>query len=283
MRTIVRIPSILRSTLGEALYQSLRAVYSQESGDRGFTCILPDTDARVLQVLSLLKDAGFEPWRNDFRKRQQHEFWLELDREYEEGDFVGINFVCPMPKYFWDGLWRSPDGYIELDRGQYRSARKKDFFHTQIGCVVSTRAKSVLENAGLRHLVFKPTVLTDRELEPKPVPWEKYGAPFWELTSDLLLPRLSPTCTLLDNDGQPVRDDFNNGCFLKEDLYSMPELHYRAADLAAAPEFDFARTFEMFGIHPSDNNRLAVASARFREVCMQNDIKLDWIPVRIDP
>ncbi len=69
-------------------------------------------------------------------------------------------------------------------------------------------------------------------------------------------------------------------CGFLEGNYVRPELHYLQSDVERFPDFDLACTFERFAWSPL--NRCLIASQRFYRFCVDNDIKCDWIPVRID-
>jgi hypothetical protein len=113
----------------------------------------------------------------------------------------------------------------------------------------------------------------------------RFAEGLWELSSDLVLPRLSPRCQLQDEKGEPVRDDFSTGIFLREDLYQPPELRYTRSSIRKVEPFDLALTYEpLSGWYPTwEWYRHLVASKRFYEFCKARKLKMDWIPVRIDP
>src|SRR5206468_10103430 len=123
--------------------------------------------------------------------------------------------------------------------------------------IVSSRFKNLLEkSAATKHLRFRPTILA-REAYPEweALDWADVGPPYWELTSDLLLPPLAPSCKMFDQDGNPFTGDYSNGCYLIEGIYKLPELHYKASAIATAEPFDVALTLEKFGIKPEDTDR----------------------------
>jgi hypothetical protein len=116
------------------------------------------------------------------------------------------------------------------------------------------------------------------------VPWETYGQPWWELTSDLTLPFVSPSMMLADRHGRRITDgDFSKGCYRHEDLYGHAELHYRAEDIEPlVGTFDLAHTREAFGQVQDPSVRPLVASKRLYELCRSKGLQSGWAPVRID-
>lgn len=109
---------------------------------------------------------------------------------------------------------------------------------------------------------------------------------YWELDSDFILPPLSPSMTLTDSAGRPIRgDDFDAGVHRREGSYMHPDLHYRASDLTGLEPFDLARAFEPFGKHRtySSLNCPLMASRKFYECCVSNGLRAGWVPVRIGP
>jgi hypothetical protein len=151
--------------------------------------------------------------------------------------------------------------------------------------IVPDRTKRVLQHADLRRVVFHPTALvagrTPEERE-KVIQWDKHAEPWWELTSDLILPPLSPSVSLFDQDGNPIRDDFSNGCYAVEGQYSSPILSYRRSDLQSIGGFDLAKTFEIFGAKGSKDMRLFIASRKFYDFCKSNQIDAAFTPVRVE-
>ena len=78
--------------------------------------------------------------------------------------------------------------------------------------VVSDRIKRLLEQTSLKHILIRETEVTGKGRE-------RFEGQFWELTSDLILPPLSPYCKLMNNDSWPFHGDYDKGCHYKEGLY----------------------------------------------------------------
>ena len=99
------------------------------------------------------------------------------------------------------------------------------------------------------------------------------------------MPPLAPYSQLTTNDGQPFVGNYDNGCLYLEGLVERSELHYKASDmeaLAAADPFDLALTQERFGIREWVCDPCLVASPRFYKFCVANNLRMNWMPVRLE-
>ena len=120
--------------------------------------------------------------------------------------------------------------------------------------------------------MFKETVLVGKSAEPLP-------GPFWELTSDLVLPRLANTRQLIYGyNSAPFDGDYSKVLILTDGFYTTAEYHYRASDLRAIEPFDVAVVSENLGGFPDK-----IVSRRFYEFCKKEKLRMEWVPVRIDP
>ncbi|MDQ2798755.1 MAG: hypothetical protein M3Y13_03825 [Armatimonadota bacterium] len=153
--------------------------------------------------------------------------------------------------------------------------------------VVTERFKRLLEEMNMRHVQFQPTVIRPDPKKERKVPVPK--DPFWEVTTDFCLPRVSSTMYLRNNNGDPINGNEKLGCFLceglsiPESLYAPLELHYTATALQNAGQFDLAQTHERTGI--GDASRWTpywVVSKQFFNFCQEQDLDILWVPVRIE-
>jgi hypothetical protein len=159
--------------------------------------------------------------------------------------------------------------------------------------LIPDRVKRILEGFQGVGVAFKPTVL-DESRSPEMqilISWDDVGdevrsEPWWELTSNLLMPPVSKDQDLVDSKSRPVisRSPLpEKGVRFVEDNYAEPELKYDRDSLAtmAPVEFDLARTYEALAPDPKDDQRLLIASKRFYEFWTKNGLKCEWVPVRI--
>lgn len=288
MRIVAHIHGLARRVgniergISADLLESLCAIYPQgRVGGQGhsFHAILPVDDKRTTQLLDLLAEAGLEPWIDTSQSRDANrQYTLRLQREYDEIDFEVCNHLEFAPDEQGKGLYRTDRqrGQIIMEAPPISSA---SFVHKQTWCVVRDNLRRVLQGNGLKNLVFLPT-----KKRYESVDYNLYDEEdvWWELRSDLVLPPVSSSMTLIHKDHTPFTGDFRRGCRRIDGLYFPVELHYRRADIEGADSFDLAHTYEMFGALPDEYDRPLVASKRFYEVCKQHDVKTGWVPVRIE-
>jgi hypothetical protein len=215
----------------------------------------------------------------------------ELDirtrREYTESDLQGYNYLEILAGPAWGGQVFEPGGPLELDIDGRMIRRDSCGVDFRI-VVVQDQVKQALEDAGLEHVVFKPTILSDAFQPPFPVAdrrrvtWQEIGEPpWWELSSGVLLPRLAPGVELVDNNGDPFVEGTSKGCWMIEDLFDYPELHYMESDIRRVEPFDCGLTLELLGRNSREANRIRVISQRFYRTCRDRGFVLNCVPVHL--
>jgi hypothetical protein len=269
-------------------------MFPKQLAPRGFLSIAPLDDSRTQEVLHLLEDAGLTPW--DSTKGQSRvvgsEYSLGYEREYDPADLAASEYLQILPPskaFHMEAYSRTESGQIILPKWKMPRGYDIMLTHLRIAYFVTERAKSVLGEGGLQHVVFRPACYGPARLQEGDTEDSiaaRYGRPYWEIDSDFTLPHLSPSLTLIDFDGRPWgRDDFSNGLLPREGLFLYPELRYRRSDLESLGPFDLARTYEPFGNYKSYDRQKCplIASRRFYETCVANKLKTGWVPVQIDP
>jgi hypothetical protein len=284
MRIRYRTPGV---ELQSELVEELAAIYPEgRTGESWFRFDLIEDDPRLARILEWFDEHRIKPWSLGNRPRDRAaEYRLEHWRVYDPEDYVGVRHVRVVPQAKGNGLFRDDEGRIKVIEGGF--PRRADIIRTPLSwLVVPERVKSAIVRELFRGVVFRPTVLVGGHpslSEMKPIPWSRHGEPWWELTSDLVLPPMSPRMDLYDDQGEPVRNaDCSRGCYAREGLYVHPEYRYREEDLGRIEHFDFTRTAEVFGRTGHVDTWRYIASARFREFCVGHNWRCDWIPVRID-
>lgn len=286
MTVVARITGIFRNHIGDRVFDRLVRIYPEGQDRHAFWSFLSEDDPRTLEILKTLDEAGVKPWMDSSRPREKgREFTLQLERFYDCSEVAACDLVELAPKETCPGDYRDErTGHVLLD--VHRLDNSLDFaLADRERYVVPDRVKRILEQADLDHLLFRSALLSDpKQAVDAVIPWEGWGPPWWELTSDYTLPPVSPSMDLRDRDGKPIdRKEPNALHVRKEGLYVHPELHYLASDLRKCEPFDLARTWERFGGEMKWNERTLVASKRFYEFCVKHNLKTDWVPVRIDP
>jgi hypothetical protein len=275
MKTIAKI-HIAPRLVGSELYRKLGAIYSEGVGPHTFSCALPHDDTRVAAIQKVLSGSGFFP-NPERGRRSETQYWMKLIRVYSDDDLASFAYLNPRPEVPFRSHHRSPDGLIELDSAEVPAQADIGFAGPR-WIVVSKSLKVELERGGFRNLLFRPTKIVGKEPE-------RFAGMFWELTSDKLLPSLSPVCKFADcATGDDVSSDSPRAIGVAErepvtDIpYEIEELYYAASAIREAGEFDLARTREDFG-----DCRYPVASQRLYRFCRDRKLKVDWRPVHVDP
>lgn len=296
MKMMIRLGPVPASEVGEEVARKLDAILPPTG-----VMYLPTDDPRVAQALFILERAGCKPWMPADGKYPSppNEFLVAYERVYEEGDFIGSQFVEVHPDYlFKDSAPRQLGGgrtALEagrlLELGVTHLSNSCDCAFTEAGYygfVVPDRVRRLLEGGGLGGISFRDTVpLVPGGLAGRPVPWSEVGEPWWELTSTLVMPPVSPTMDLRDPDTRQRMSpgETANGCYRYDGLYRPVELHYRVQDVQSMSPFDLAHTAESFSgrARPDPLQRSLVASKRFYDFCRENSLQIGWVPVRIEP
>jgi hypothetical protein len=281
------------SYISAALFAELCRLYpaGRKHADRPldsqqFKAEFPLEDAVFAEILKTLARHDILPWTDHSRMPLPgKEFELIYRREYDETDFESSKLLeCDPPIRHCDE-GRSSRGQLKLDRHSLKLNRR--FFKSSMSAakiVVSEKTMKVLKKAKLKHLKFRPTILIDAKGDQDyELGWDGWSDPRWELTSDLVLPKMSRDLQLVTFDGSPVKgDDYSNGCLIHEGFYRPPEIHYRRKDLPPLESFDVALSYEPIGTNPLVQERALIFSNRFYQVCKELKLKADWVPVRID-
>jgi hypothetical protein len=155
--------------------------------------------------------------------------------------------------------------------GLVQAARKLPLIGYLIGGmeVCTAAAREELEKEGLSGLDFLPVAVHDSRYREDD---------FWQLWANRIMPKV--TMPLCDLEGDPVRKDYSTGCMPEEIGVVQRVLKYRAADLAAMNDTDFAITTEKWGSPKSYVRREELlVSQRVRQWCLKKKVKADWTPV----
>ena len=269
MKTKYKIDSLFRDDLGDELFNQLCAIYPEGCADgQSFYSALAREDPRVEVLLDTLRSHGYEP--GSFQPSGHDKtFMMEVLRTYDVKDYQEAAYLVPYPEVTFHGE-RGEDGLITLDEVE---PNEQIAAVLPSATVVSASLKEEMERSGLLHLVFREVLITEEA-------GKSLSEPFWELTTDLTLPAVSPSMYWANSNGKPFNGDPSKGKLLREaatgpeSLIVMAELHYQAEDLQAVEPFDMARMRE---------RSLEIVSQRFYQICAARQLNMWWMPVRIDP
>ena len=286
MRVLAKVSTVEREG-SEGLYRQLCDIYPE--GDfhgRGFAFTLPYDEPRTQTLLAVLADHGFQPINSAVPGQTRPLYSLSLVREYTTHDFEEAELLRPVPLVYYDSGW-TLDGRVTLiaqtgldDNDEpYPGGIQpdEDIAQAQFACVVSSRLRGLLEQSSLTHFAFKDVVIDDPEDIHLP-------GPIWQLTSDLILPPLSPRNFLTDAYGKVLASGergvgqtfVREGQTVPDALYEPVEMHYSRAVLDTVGSFDLALAYEW------SSSGYLVVSSRFYRFCTEAGLKMRWEPVRID-
>jgi hypothetical protein len=305
MREELTISGIRKSVVGDAAYQRLCELFPRgyrptPAGEESYWWIVGPPEApAVSAAISVLLSAGFraqvgivgrgDPGRPPSDCAPQPEvFYMHIERCYSTRDLAACEHLELLGyRYYHMIPHRDPPQDLWITPKTARS--KADFIQsdTERTIIVPQRVREALEAGDLRHLQFRSEVHVSRELvgeKRREIPWSKFPERWYELWSDLILPRLSPTCIINDHSSNPyVEEGATVGCTLHEGFYLWPEMRYRRSDLAKVGDFDIALTHERFDIGAvAEYKRAKVVSQRYYQYCLAHNLKAKWRPVRIE-
>ncbi|MEM7576884.1 MAG: hypothetical protein AAF328_05345 [Planctomycetota bacterium] len=259
-----------------------------------FSSWLEESDPRNESILSMLSDFGLSPKASLDKQDYAKEFRMSRIRLYDHDDYYKSDYLECHPHFIESHnmpvtMNRDESGLLRFARSSLHPPPTNDIVLSNSWNVLSIQAAmDALEPLNLMGLTFKPTQLVhgqggDAQWN-RPVAWEDCAEsdPWWELSSEITLPPLSPSMDLQDAKRRPIeRGDRSRGYVPREASFSHAELHYLRSDLAAVEPFDAAVTYESFGSDLKATPRLIV-SQRFYQACVDSGLKGQWIPVRID-
>lgn len=248
-------------------------------GDHGYV-VLPETDPRMHYMLRVLEQAGYSA--HAVRQVPPTEpttsnYYLWYSREYDLEDLAGCQYLRMIPEYNPSFVWAGNETvYWDYRNTEWLAGESLIAADTENFCVPN-KIKKIIESAAIHNVYFTET---RPELQGgKPTDWSKVdaGPPWWVMHTDVVMPPMAPSMILYDGYWKRVEAGDPSAMFVFDPVdprIGQPELHYRAADLAAMEPFDIAKTFEKY--------RAVIVSKKFYTVCRALDLKVKWIPVRIE-
>ncbi len=236
---------------------------------------------QVLHTNSLVVDTGL--------------FTLKQGHEVEAEDAECCSYLRLETSTGWPDSERTPGGLLQVPVAQ-GGVFPKRCLPTDgiIGLapqlvVCDPGLVAALRDAELRGVVLKPTQAFDTLSDPGDPPmgsWEELGLdPYYELTSDLVLPPLNPKIHARKPAGvDPATGvrTYSGWVMSQSELFPKVGYHYRAEDLSAVGPFDLARTCEpLLGGREEDPGDM-IFSQRVRSICASCGFDQEWWPVWID-
>lgn len=285
MNTLIAISSL---ELPRRKLEAVCSIYPQGRVDHcRFAARLPESDARMLQILGWLEREGYRPWDEQTDLDYSCEYNLARLREYDASDWEQAEYLEPHIDAIDEIYHVGRDEEGRLIVGGKDLVMEQDFEITIFNeWVAPQRTREILENANLEGLTFRPVVIDPKEggniggkafrhpAGDKP----PRGGPWWEITSDIKLPPVAASMTLSDQKGNPLPPGDENVIYTaREGSYNHAELHFRRSDMEQMEPFDIALTREHFHVRPR-----IVVSSRFYRACAERSLRINWVPVHLD-
>lgn len=283
MRTLIHISGLFLNWNSKALMEQLWEIYSEGRVGKvghGFRAYLDSNDEHVQKILNCLTQHGLHPWPDGRPIQRGKEYKLKYFRQYDSiQDLASLPYVELFPGEDFIGNGSSRNLAREYSMLDEPCSYEISMLCTPLAFIVAQRAREALDAANLIGLKWLPVKKEYKSADFGLIDEEDV---WWELVSDIILPPVSPSMTLVTREFKPFRGDFSEGCLRREEFYVHPELHYRREDLEQFEAFDAAYTYEMFAEHPRNDNRAMVVSNKFYQVCKEHNLRTGFVPVRLD-
>ncbi len=286
MKRYLRISSAKEDVGDEVFLHLCNLAPKRIPSSCNFDARLRDNSPECAAVLQILEQAGLRP-RGKFEKIAPGQYECYPNYKYEPSDFDRADLFWMIPYADLKSYWRhTPGGVFRIAR-KALTGKRNLIAGSRFSSLVSESLRAELEAQNYSGLVFRPTVVVQgksyKELEE--VPWSKMRRePYWELSSSVVLPPLSPRCTLMNDRGERIKnDDWSRGVLLIEDEFPSGQLHYLRSDIEKMPPFDLAYTREPLGYYKlTIHDRRLVMSRRVYEFFRSKPYRIGWRPVYID-
>ncbi|MEO7716583.1 MAG: hypothetical protein ABIY70_10290 [Capsulimonas sp.] len=237
---------------------------------------LPFEHPDLQRALRMLEEAGATPVGSLY-PRSGEKFRLYITRTYEDADLDAARFL--IPRHLYDVTFKvdmQGKPVMLVDAAFWRKPGN-DYAGANVNNIlVSETVTEKIHDLGMLGIEMHPVIVK--------------GGPrlgvkkYWRLTSDIVMPPLSPSMIMLDENGEPYNGDPARECYLR-DSRSLPgamiadaEFHYRKEDVEGM-DFDLAYTQEKLF---SRSVPYPVVSQKFYQMAKSLNLAIAWKPVRLD-
>lgn len=286
MKTIVRLGGINLHRLGEELYRQIHQICPECFKYDMLSSAFVLGDDRLAAIEALLREHGFaRVGFRDIERQGTLSYHVRLDREYTSEELAGFRYFCVRTDDKYDIFEQLPpttNGIVRLCDSDF--AEHIDFgVAKEMAIVVSDRVQRIIEASRLVGVKFSPTQRWSSHLqsEAHEMNWAERD-PWWELTTDLLLPPLPVANQFVPHPGWGIPNSPKVMMLVEGDFYP-PQIKLSSQALKPLGEFDIAQTSETFNFRPNEDARYTIVSQRFRQVCLANSIRIPLTPVQMLP
>ena len=245
------------------------------TGGEGINVKLEINSPELPQVLDFLEHiAEKRPHWNRFPyvSHDYHLFQVFATRTFDRQDIENAEWSYCSPRNEIAGsAMRLNNGILQIRR---KTIKSQPIGNTYGGktVVCTNQMRLYLEAQKFKKLSFLP-VAVDGKIPPKEALWQIY--------SEVILPPVAQP--IVDQNGLSfVRPDLHDGCFI-DDFYVPQILKYKKSEVIKAGVFDVAMTCEKWGPGPERvRYPYLVCSRKFRDWCLSQNLKLDWVPLEME-
>lgn len=266
------ISGLFRSDIGDTLFDDLARIHPDGvcgNQNHAFRCMLPSDCLEVSKLLERLKQAGLRPSTRGVSRKEGEEFAVAVHRRYDYTDLRLCRFVECMPLDWLAHPKTDASDHIVANAREIKSGVSfMRYFAVEYRILVRDDVKRVLNSASLSNVLFKPVHIN---------PVDGVDRAWWELTTSVIAPPLSPTLAITVRGKSAQRGETGYSWGFSEGIYAYPELRYLRSDIDALGETDLALTYE-----GCSGTKRMIVSQRLFETCAANDIEVNWLPVHVD-
>lgn len=233
-------------------------------------------DPKAMELNAFLRAHGIPHWHPRASPRSPQAYRVTRRPVYDDGELAAARWLrlWAIERFYPWPIDHTIDAQLTrrmlvLNPREIAPHHYDAFMEAQYSVVVHNNIKVELEKHHFRRLVLAATRPGRFQSEhlTQLLDWPKRGrGPWWEVTSDLCLPK-SHRRELADEylpEGAPWDHPLDQ------------TLHYKFSDLEPFGDFDIASP-DAVGDAPH------IVSQRFYQVCKANNWRAEWVPVTIDP
>lgn len=272
MKIICKI-RVFDDDVGQKCFANLVKLCPESIHNGVLRLAVPPDHPVIPKVISVLEAYGLKMPPNERTPSGKEFIDIEYLREFDEEDLAAANYLLPVAELTVGVAHKRTSGGILQIKTGYLNKRFR-VGHVFGKIVINDAVREDFEKQKFKHLILRRCEVYGDGAE------DYADFPIWEVTSDLVMPPLSPGCKFCDCYGGPEYTDPEKGCAIDDGLYLPTQFRYRASDLRAVEPFDIAYTREAFGFGLASHS--LIVSQRFYQFCKKQKFKMWWYPVVLD-
>jgi len=273
MKTTCKI-QVFDDDVGQECFSELVRLCSESIHNGVLRLAVPPDHPIIPKVISVLEAHELKMPPNAKTPSGKEFIDIEYLRKFDDEDLAAAKYLQIAAEESVSNFYnRTSSGVLQIKTGYHNKRFRVASVFGKI--VVHDTVREEFKNQKFKHLLLRRCEVYGGGAE------KHENFPIWEVTSDLVLPPLSPKCKFCDCYGGSEYTDPTKGCTIDDGLYVPTQHRYRESDLSSVEPFDTAHTREAFGFGLA-SHRLIV-SQRFYQFCKKQKFKMWWYPVVLDP